>query len=504
MTAKQRTTLSLSEKVQILDKVKDCYPGSNMGFVAAKFGLPRSTMLRLLQNEEKIRSEAEKLPASRKRTRPGKNIEVEKALKEWFEVVNRRGVRLDGKIMKKKAELFARELGYPEFKATNGWFCRWKSRNEIKYKRVHGEKASADFSGAKNWKTSALPRLLEQFSPDDIYNADETGLYYRAMPDGSFTFKSENLMGSKKAMDRITVLVCANMSGNDKKKLLVIGKSAKPRCFKGMNMKSLPVDYRSNSNAWMTTSMFNKWLDEWNANLVILARKILLFVDNCSAHSRQELSNIQIEFLPPNTTCLTQPMDMGIIKNLKSLYRGALVDYTLKAIEDSLITSDTTAKDVSSKISILQAIEFLSDSWRKVKSTTITNCYKHCGFKPVVENENDVEKMEAEVNENNNSISRVHDLAEFLSIDSQLQCFDESGTDFEKQIIDDILHERPGESNDHEQEDQEPTVELISDAKAKKNLDELRLYFMKEGNEHSPKVELDVCYDYVASKLLSK
>lgn len=51
--------------------------------------------------------------------------------------------------------------------------------------------------------------------------------------------------------DRITILVCANMSGSDKKKLVVIGKSKNPPCFKGI--KNLPVDYYCNENAWMVT-----------------------------------------------------------------------------------------------------------------------------------------------------------------------------------------------------------------------------------------------------------
>jgi hypothetical protein len=50
------------------------------------------------------------------------------------------------------------------------------------------------------------------------------------------------------------------MSGTDKKKLLVTGKSAEPRCFKGLKMDSLQVKYYANKNAWMTSEIFKKWL----------------------------------------------------------------------------------------------------------------------------------------------------------------------------------------------------------------------------------------------------
>ena len=58
---------------------------------------------------------------------------------------------------------------------------------------------------------------------------------------------------SVKCKDHVTALVCANMDGSDKRRLLIIRKSKEPRCFRG---KSLPVTYRANKNAWMTEEIF--------------------------------------------------------------------------------------------------------------------------------------------------------------------------------------------------------------------------------------------------------
>jgi hypothetical protein len=82
------------------------------------------------------------------------------------------------------------------------------------------------------------------------YNADETGLYFRATPEHTYLFKNESAKGFKYSKERVTVLCCANMKG-EKPDLLVIGKSKSPRCFRGVG--SLPVDYYSNANAWMTS-----------------------------------------------------------------------------------------------------------------------------------------------------------------------------------------------------------------------------------------------------------
>ena len=283
-------------------------------------------------------------------------------------------------MLKSKSEEFAKKLGHIDFKATDGWLSRWKIRSGIKFKKAYGEKASADFASAEQWKLR-LSSLLQKFRSEDIYNADETGLFYRATPNGSLVYKYEALSGSKKAMDRVTVLCCSNMLGTDKRKLLVIGKSVKPRCFKGLRIDSLPVQYHANKNAWMTSVLFEKWLTDWDRELKPKSSNILLILDNCAAHPNLDcLTNIQLQFLPPNTTALAQPMDMGIIKNLKSMYRGKLVRHILAEIEDNMLTSSATAQEISSAVNLLQAVQFIADSWRAASPKTIQNSFCHCGF----------------------------------------------------------------------------------------------------------------------------
>ena len=147
----------------------------------------------------------------------------------------------------------------------------------------------------------------------------------------------QHLSGSKNAMDRVAILCCANMTGKDKVKLLVIGKSKKPRCFKGIDVDTLPASYHANKNAWMTSLLFEDWITRGDSALVKHSRKILLLVDNCTAHPAFDmLKSIRLDFLPPNTTSLIQPMVQGIIKNFKVHYRKELVQMTITAIERHL------------------------------------------------------------------------------------------------------------------------------------------------------------------------
>ena len=109
------------------------------------------------------------------------------------------------------------------------------------------------------------PELLDKFPPENIFNANETGLFYKLQPDKTPAFKGQKCSGSKKAKDRFTVLVGASMMG-EKLPLVVVGKSKSPQCFKGV--RSVPLDYFANTKAWMTGDLFEDIVKLGTNNLV--------------------------------------------------------------------------------------------------------------------------------------------------------------------------------------------------------------------------------------------
>jgi hypothetical protein len=118
----------------------------------------------------------------------------------------------------------------------------------------------------------------------------------------------------------MTVLCCANMKCEERD-LIVIGKSKNPRCFKGV--RSFIIDYYSNANSWMSCVIFNDWLVKWGLEL---KRKIVLLVDNCTAHTNSSLlKNIKVIFFPANSTSLIQPCDQGIIRAFKAHCRREML-----------------------------------------------------------------------------------------------------------------------------------------------------------------------------------
>ncbi|CAE1278432.1 Tigger transposable element-derived protein 4 [Acanthosepion pharaonis] len=155
---------------------------------------------------------------------------------------------------------------------------RWKQANNISFKKLHGESTSADHGSANEWVTNVLPQLFRGYDPKDVWNCDETGIFYKAMPSGSLRFAGEEQSnGTKVPKDRLTMLQFTNMDDSEKQ-AVVVGKSAKPRCFK--NVKTLPFSYFANRKAWMTSQLFTDVMKMFDRKMIAQNRKIILFLDN--------------------------------------------------------------------------------------------------------------------------------------------------------------------------------------------------------------------------------
>ena len=161
--------------------------------------------------------------------------------------------------------------------------------------------------------------LISGYQPEDVWNTDETRCFYRALSDKSLAEVKKGCRGGKKAKERFTISFFVNAAGG-RELPIVIGKSANPRCFKGLRDKSNPygLPYYSNRKAWMNTDIMTTTVTKLNAKMKREGRKIILLMDNVSLRSQHlSLLNVKVMFLPMNTTSCLQPLDAGIIKNFK-------------------------------------------------------------------------------------------------------------------------------------------------------------------------------------------
>lgn len=101
-------------------------------------------------------------------------------------------------IREKALEMYARlqEEGEcpinPEFQASKGWFEKFKQRFGLHNVSMQGEAASADQEAAERYR-DVLAKIIREgvYLPEQIFNADETGLNWKKMPKRTFIAQSE-------------------------------------------------------------------------------------------------------------------------------------------------------------------------------------------------------------------------------------------------------------------------------------------------------------------------
>eukprot|EP00117_Sycon_ciliatum_P011952 scpid40580/ scgid13208/ Tigger transposable element-derived protein 2 len=127
----------------------------------------------------------------------------------------------------------------------------------------------------------------------------------------------------------------------------------------------------------MDGALFTKWFhDRFVPTVSSELRKLglpaeaVLLLDNAPSHPDTTAlcssdGKITCMFLPPNTTSLIQPMDQGVLENIKSLYRR---DLLLKAVTEEQHAEHSTVIDFMKGLTIKDAVLVSARSWDQVRS----------------------------------------------------------------------------------------------------------------------------------------
>jgi len=172
----------------------------------------------------------------------------------------------------------------------------------------------------------------------------------------SMVFKGESSKGGKFAKERQRVMLCCSATG-EKLKPFVIGNTARPRTFKqnSVTPDNLPVTWKHNKKAWMTTCVFEDWLNQLRETMKKKNRRIILFVVNATSHVvSKKLNNVHVKFLPPYLTSELQPLDQGIIQAMKANYRKSMLHSLLAAVGKF-----NTATEFAKSVTVYDAMQWI-------------------------------------------------------------------------------------------------------------------------------------------------
>ena len=365
----------------------------------------QSTISDILRSKDKFLSmDANELRA--KRACVLKFPALDRALATWVLQCQSNRVLLSGRMIKMEAIRIStlQEIPTGECLAfSNGWLSSFTARHSFRQFKLHGESGSADIAAIEA-HLPGLFRDLAKYDPRDIYNMDETALYYRMAPDR--TIAARQIEGYRRDKSRITVAFTVNSDGSHKPEPFFIGQAARPHAFNRKEPRKFGFHYDNNETAWMDALIFRKWLKGFDDVMVKRGRKVLLLLDNASSHCPDgvELQNTTIRKLPPNTTAKLQPLDAGVIAAFKTRYRRMQCDLALSRYEMFLSGEEPGNEAFNPRnlynVDIRQAMEWTKECWSRISAETIRNCWRHTGLTGNVcemEPDNDREEATAEL-----------------------------------------------------------------------------------------------------------
>ncbi|KAJ8940298.1 hypothetical protein NQ318_000120 [Aromia moschata] len=197
--------------------------------LSEKYKVHHSAVSKIIHNKDKIlqhKETMEKYGANKNVLRYSSVHDslFEKCTFLWFCPKRALGEPVTGPVLQAQAKQFRASLNMDSnFSASNGWLAR--------FKKLRFERGLKAFLANHGYKL------------DNIYNGDETSLFWKHFPTKTVVCRNETeAPGRKASKDPVTIQVCSNASGTHKIPLTVIGKSEHPRCLKNV---STSIVYRA-------------------------------------------------------------------------------------------------------------------------------------------------------------------------------------------------------------------------------------------------------------------
>ena len=187
----------------------------------------RTQIQTILKNKESILASHETGDErlKQKRQGTGKYSNVNQAVWKWYTSCRKSNIPVSGPMIQ-EGVLIEEKLAIKDFTASNGWLEKCKKQHN-----VHDVRPET----FESWGERAR-EITRGWNKEDVWNTDETGSFWRGLAEKSFDERGKRCSGGKKAKQRNTWAFFVNAAG-EKEDPIVIGKSAKPRCFKNIKTK---------------------------------------------------------------------------------------------------------------------------------------------------------------------------------------------------------------------------------------------------------------------------
>lgn len=214
--------LTVAQKLEIIKELEQQHPLSKRA-LGRKFNVTEGAIRKVFTNRDNIKKRSAELSEETKnkkcRMHARKHSDIEDKLYEWLQLIRKVELPVSPSLTIGKSKELAKNMGLPEeqFKGSWRWFDNFRERKGLKSVVLHGEGAEVNKSDPVLLeKLNELYNVIVKYDSENIYNMDESGLFYRILPKYTLLLPEEDLStarGKKKAKDRLTMVTCAFKKG---------------------------------------------------------------------------------------------------------------------------------------------------------------------------------------------------------------------------------------------------------------------------------------------------
>ncbi|TMW65879.1 hypothetical protein Poli38472_003644 [Pythium oligandrum] len=371
------------------------------------------TMSNILKNQHLFKDAIGGLLGSERKTiRPTRHAHFDQVLANWVMERQNKGT-ITGDMIKQKGRELAKQMGLEgKLGFSNGWLASFKARHglvkraatamtqdprAVSHHHHHhhhmGGNEAAQAAGLMDG-AMVLPNTLEpsymlppvstdlsleqiqdvlrEFVPSDVYTVDETGLFFRASP--SKLVQGDEAQAMLQDEPKLSVLLATNADSSDLMEPYIIGNLLPPKNIKNASLSQLGYHYVCSSRSRMTVFIFQQWLRDFNARMASAHRNVVLLMDNAPSHvlGCVNLTNVRVIMFAPHLGMKVQPMRGGILQAFKGKYRLKHLTLAIDHLEDGL-------SDIY-RITQLQAMKWITESWQQTSKEVIINAWKPLGI----------------------------------------------------------------------------------------------------------------------------
>lgn len=196
MESRKRTVLSIQDKAKAIELSEK---GLSSRKISEIFKCGKTQINNVLKRKREVLEDLEcNVDPERKRRRHiTGNEEINELCWKWFQDATKRRICVTGPLLQEQARKFSTQLNNDSFTASNGWLESFRKRHNISFGLMSGERGDVNTDTVNDWKEK-LKLICKGYEPKNIFNMDETGLFFRETTRKTLFVKGDDCAGGKK------------------------------------------------------------------------------------------------------------------------------------------------------------------------------------------------------------------------------------------------------------------------------------------------------------------